>query len=97
MHIAFNGGMRCRRGGSRSIWCGRCSFPNYHAWSSTRELLLQFENLLRKRVDFGVLFVNLFCQNRKLCGVTGFCLVRGGALCKSSAERKQAYCAEHAG
>jgi len=62
-----------------------------------RELLLQFENLLRKRVDFGVLFVNLFRQNLKLGGVIGFCLVRGGALCESSPERKEAYYAEHAG
>jgi len=31
-----------------------------------RELLLQSENLLRKRVDLGVLFLNLFCQSFKL-------------------------------
>ena len=34
-----------------------------------RELLLQFENLLRKRVDLGVLFVNLFYQSFKLRGL----------------------------
>ena len=34
-----------------------------------RELLLQFENLLRKRVDLGVLFVNLLCQSFKLRGL----------------------------
>ena len=33
-----------------------------------REFLLEFENLLRKRVDLDVLFVNLFCQSFKLRG-----------------------------
>jgi len=34
-----------------------------------RELLLQFENLLRKRVYLGVLFLNLLCQSFKLRGL----------------------------
>ena len=34
-----------------------------------RELLLQFENLLRKCVDLGVLFVNLLYQSFKLRGL----------------------------
>ena len=46
-----------------------CSFTDHYAWPSMRELLLQFENLLRKCVDLGVLFVNLLCQSFKLRGL----------------------------
>ena len=66
VRIAFDGGMRCRYSGSGSGCCGGCSFSDHHAWPSMRELLLQFENLLRKCVDLGVLFVNLLCQSFKL-------------------------------
>ena len=48
---------------------GGCSLTDHYAWSSMRELFLEFENLLRKRVDLGVLFVNLFCQSFKLRGL----------------------------
>ena len=61
-----------------------------------RELLLQFENLLRKRVDFGVLVVNLFCQSFKLRGLTRFSFLRGGALGRNSPKHERAYCAENA-
>ena len=37
-----------------------------------QELLLQFKNLLRKRVDLGVLFINLFCESFKLRGLSRF-------------------------
>lgn len=62
-----------------------------------RELLLQFENLLRKRVDFGVLFVNLFRQRFKLRGVSRFRTMRSWALRKSHAKRERAHHAENAG
>ena len=68
VHVAFDGGMRRR--GSRSgsgCWSG-CRFSDHYPWLGMRELLLQFENLLRKRVDPGVLFVNLFCQSFQLRG-----------------------------
>jgi hypothetical protein len=61
-----------------------------------RELLLQFENLLGKRVDFGVLFIDLFCQSFKLRGLTRFSFVRRGALRRSNPKRETAYCAEYA-
>jgi len=61
-----------------------------------RQLLLQLENLLRKRVDFGVLFVNLFCQSFKLRGLIRFSLVRYGAFRRRNPERKKAYRAENA-
>ena len=62
-----------------------------------RELLLQFENLLRQRVDFGVLFINLFRQSLKLRGFTRFCSVRGRTPRVSNPKRETAYCAENAG
>ena len=55
--------------GSGSGCWGGCSFSDHYTWPSMRELLLQFENLLRKRVDLGVLFVNLLCQSFKLRGL----------------------------
>jgi len=69
MRIAFDGGMQCGYAGSGSGCWGGCSFSDHYAWPSMRELLLQSENLLRKRVDLGVLFLNLFCQSFKLRGL----------------------------
>jgi hypothetical protein len=59
-------------------------------------LLLQFENLLRKRVYFGVLFINLFCERFKLRGVSRPSLVRDGVLRKRNPKRERAYCAKNA-
>src|SRR4029453_10722882 len=89
--------MRCRCGRSGSACWRGCSFSDHYTWPSMRELLLQFENLLRKRVDFGVLFINFFCQRFKLRGLSRFSLVRCGVLRKSSPKRQSAYCAENAG
>lgn len=58
-----------------------------------RELLLQSENLLRERVDFSVLFVNLFSERFKLGGLSRFWR---GALRGSSPKRERAYCADNA-
>ena len=70
VRVAFDGGMRCRYASSGSCcWSGGGSFTDHYAWLSMRELLLQFENLLRKCVDLGVLFVNLLCQSFKLRGL----------------------------
>ena len=55
--------------GAAAVAGGGCSFTDHYAWPSMRELLLQFENLLRKCVDLGVLFVNLLCQSFKLRGL----------------------------
>ena len=80
MRVACDGGMRWRCCGSGSgCWGGR-GFSDHYAWPRMRELLLQFENLLRKRVDFGVLFVNLFYENFKLRGLSRFSFVRHRAL-----------------
>jgi hypothetical protein len=59
------------------------------------QLLLQFENLLRKRVDLGVLFVNLFCQSFKLRGLRRFSFVRTGLSAEAGPKRERAYCAEN--
>ena len=56
-----------------------------------RELLLQFEDFLRKRVDFGVLFVNLFRQRFKLGDLSRCCRIRRGGLRRSDPKRKTAY------
>jgi hypothetical protein len=50
---------------------------------------------MRKRDEFGVLFVDLFCQSFNLRGLTRFCLMWGGAFRESNAKRKRAYCAEN--
>jgi hypothetical protein len=60
-------------------------------------LLLQLENLLRKRVDFGVLFVNLFCQGFKLRGLSRFSFARGGAFRRRNPKRGKAYHTKDAG
>ena len=58
--------------------------------TNMRDLLLQLENFLRKRVDFGVLFVNLFCQRFKLGGLSRFCRIRRWGLRRSSVKRERA-------
>jgi hypothetical protein len=60
VHVAFDGGMRRRYAGSGSGCWGGVQLLRLLPWPSMRELLLQFENLLRKCVDLGVLFFNLF-------------------------------------
>ena len=62
-----------------------------------RELLLQFENLLRKRIEFGVLFVNLFCQRFELRGFSRFFLMRRGGFRERYAKRERAHRAQNAG
>src|SRR5262245_58010168 len=61
-----------------------------------RKLLLQLENLLRQRVDFGVLFVDLFCQSLKLRGVRRFSFVRCRALRGCNRKHETADRAENA-
>src|SRR6266480_7522069 len=97
MRITCDHGMGCRCGGIGCGCRGGCTFSDHYTWPSMRELLLQSENLLRKGVDFGVLFVNLFCQSFKLRGLSRFCFMRGGAFRKSHPKRERAYCAENAG
>lgn len=87
--------MRWSCSGSGSCCCGGCSFSDHYTWPSMRELLLQFENLLRKRVDLRVLFVNLLCQSFKLRGLGRFSLVRHGTLRRSSPKCESTYCAEN--
>ena len=63
--VRVPGGARrfCRRGAGRS----RCWFSDQHAWF--RHLLLKLENLLRKRVDLGVLLIQLFADRFQLRGI----------------------------
>ena len=56
-----------------------------------RELLLELEDFLRERVDFGVLLVNLFCQRFKLGGLSRFWRIGRGGLRRSGAKDKRAY------
>src|SRR5262249_30415705 len=88
--------MRWRCSGSGSGCRGGCSFSDHYTWPRMRELLLQFENLLRKGVDFGVLFVKLSCQSFKLRGLSRLSFVRGGALRRNRPKHERAYCAENA-
>ena len=39
-----------------------CAFPNHYSRAHIGNLLLQFQNLLRKHIDLGVLFVDLLRQ-----------------------------------
>jgi hypothetical protein len=56
-----------------------------------RELLLEFKDFLRKRVDFGVLFFYLFCQRFELGGLSRFRRIRRGGLRRSGAKRNRDY------
>ncbi len=55
---------RPRFGGRRS--CRRRTFSDHYARAHVCDLLFQFEDLLRKRVNLGVLFLYLFRQRFKL-------------------------------
>jgi len=46
--------------GSGGVSCRRRAFSNHYARANVRDLLFQFEDLLRKRVNLGILFVYLF-------------------------------------
>ena len=45
------------------------TFSNHYARANVRDLLFQFENLLRKRVNLCILFVYFFCQRFKLSSI----------------------------
>ena len=47
----------------------RRAFSNHYARANVRDLLFQFEDLLRKRINLRILFVYLFCQRFKLSSI----------------------------
>src|SRR5436853_7823662 len=87
--------------GDRGLGCGdswrtgecrrRRTFSDHYSRANMRELLLKFEDFLRKRVDFGVLFLNLFCQRFELDGLSRFCRIRRGGLRRTGPKRKRDY------
>jgi hypothetical protein len=56
------------------------------------DLLFQFEDLLRERVNLGVLFVYLFCQRFKLSGIIRFARLRRGRLSRRNAKQPEKEC-----
>jgi len=71
----------CIRGRWRSL-------SDHYAWPDVRDLLLQLQDFLGKRINFGVLFVDFFCQRFDLSGISWFCRLRRGRLRKRSAKRR---------
>lgn len=67
----------------------RRTFSYHYAGAKVRDLLFQLEDLLRKRVNLGVLFVYLFCQRFKLSGIIRFARLRRGRFSGRSAKQPE--------
>ena len=77
-------------GGRRS--CRRRTFSDHYSRTRVCDLLFQLEDLLRKRVNLGVLFVYLFRQRFKLSVIICFARLRRGRLSRSNANQPEKEC-----
>lgn len=66
----------------------RRTFSDHYSWPDVRDLLLQLQDFLGKRVDLRILFVDFFRQRFNLRAVSCFHGLRGRRLSKSDAKRR---------